>query len=117
MKKINVLKNSYDFTRIIKNNKPFKYKYYVIYLERCDQDNYKFGLSVGKKIGNAVVRNKYKRRLREIISQKDYQKNFNCIIILSRDVLNKTYQEMNEDLIHSFEKLNIIKEKSNEKQK
>ena len=115
MKKINVLKNNYDFTRIIKNNKPFKYKYFVIYLERCDTQYYKFGLSVGKQVGNAVIRNKYKRRLREIISQKDYQNNFNCIIILSKDVLNKTYQEINDDLLNAFSKLNILKEKTNEK--
>ena len=115
MKKINVLKNNYDFTRIIKENKAFKYKYFVIYLEKCDQQYYKFGISVGKKIGNAVIRNKYKRRIREIISQKDYQNNFNCIIILSKDVLNKSFKEINEDLLNAFSKLNIIKEKKDEK--
>lgn len=116
MKKINVLKNNYDFTRIIKNNKPFKYKYFVIYCERCEQSNYHFGLSVGKKIGNAVTRNKYKRVLRSIISQMDYQKNFNCIIILSKDVLNYKYIDIKNDLTYIFNKINILK-KENENEK
>ena len=29
MKKINILKNSRDFDRIIRNNKPYKYKEYM----------------------------------------------------------------------------------------
>ena len=63
MKKINILKNSRDFDRIIKNNKPYKFKDYIIYIEKETNDIYHFGLSVGKKIGNAVHRNFIKRRL------------------------------------------------------
>ena len=87
MKKKNVLKNNRDFNRIIKNNKPFKYKDYVIYLERIEDSNYHFGISVSKKLGNAVVRNKLKRQLRSIISKNDYQNNFNCIIILGKGII------------------------------
>ena len=66
MKKINILKNNRDFNRIIKNNKSFKYKDYIIYIERDTNDLYKFGISVSKKIGNAVVRNKLKRQIKNI---------------------------------------------------
>ena len=60
MKKINILKSNRDFNRIIKYNNSFKYKNYIIYIERDTNDLYKFGISVSKKIGNAVVRNKLK---------------------------------------------------------
>ena len=109
MKKINILKNSRDFDRIIKKEKPYKYKDYIIYLERGTNDIYKFGLSVGKKIGNAVNRNKVKRQLKSIISEKVYQNNFNCIIIVRKGILNQTYQEMEKDLNDCFSKLKIIK--------
>ena len=115
MKKINILKESYDFDRIIKNNKPYKYKDYIIYIERKEQKNCKFGFSVGKKIGCAVVRNRIKRQLKAIVDKKDYQNNFNCIIILTRNVLNRTYAEVEIDLLEAFKKLNILKEKINEK--
>ena len=108
MKKRNVVKNNRDFNRIIQTNKPFKYKDYVIYIERVEDSNHRFGISVSKKLGNAVVRNKLKRQIRSIISKNDYQKNFNCIIILGRGILNRSYQEMEDNLIYSFRKLNIL---------
>ena len=115
MKKINILKNSRDFDRIIKKNKPYKYKDYIIYIERGTNSIYKFGLSVGKKVGNAVKRNFIKRRIKAIIDEKDYQNNFNCIIIVGKGINEKTFEEMKENLFFSFKNLNIIKENVNEK--
>lgn len=115
MKKINILKNSRDFDRIIKNNKPYKYKDYIIFLERETSDVYKFGISVGKKIGNAVRRNKVKRQLKSIIDKKDYQNNFNCIIIVGKGINEKSFKEMEDNLFNVLNKLNLIKEISNEK--
>ena len=115
MKKINILKNSRDFDRIIKKNKPYKFKDYIIYIERDTKDIYKFGLSVGKKIGNAVNRNKVKRQLKSIIDQKDYQNNFNCIIIVGKGINERSFEEKEKNLFIALNNLNIIKEKQDEK--
>ena len=115
MKKINILKNSRDFDRIIKKYKPYKYTDYIIYLERETNDVYKFGLSVGKKIGNAVNRNKVKRQLKSIIDEKDYQNNFNCIIIVGKGINFRTFEQRRENLIFALKKLGLIKENLNEK--
>ena len=114
MKKINILKNSRDFDRIIKNNKPYKFKDYIIYIEKNTNDIYKFGLSVGKKIGNAVNRNKIKRQLKSIIDKKDYQNNFNCIIIVGKGIKEKNFEEREKNLLVALNNLNIIKEKQDE---
>ena len=111
MKKINVIKKSEDFQKIIKNNKSFKSKYFYIYVYRHEDSIYHFGLSVGKKIGNAVRRNKVKRQLIEIISENDYQKNFDCIIIVRREINGASFSEIKEDLNEILKKQNIIKEK------
>ncbi len=115
MNKEHILKNNYDFQRIIDSNKPFKYKDYILYIEKNDSNNYYFGFSVGKKIGHAVTRNKVKRQLRNIVSKKNYQNGFNCIIIVGSNVLNRTFQEMEENLIKAFTINNLIKENTNEK--
>lgn len=108
MKKINSLKKNKDFQRIIKNNKPFKYKGFIVYVENLDQDNYHFGISVSKKIGNAVVRNKIKRQIRDIISRNNYEKNVNCIIIVRKSYLEEEFITNSNDLSYIFKKLNII---------
>lgn len=111
MKKINILKKNYDFDRIIKNNKPFKHKYLIAYMERNTEDVYKFGISIGKKIGNAVERNKIKRQIKNIIDKKDYKKNFNCIIIVGKGIKKVDYQTLENDLLNFIDKLDIKKEK------
>lgn len=115
MKKQNILKKNLDFQRIIKKTRPYKYKNFIIYKEIAKESNYHFGISVSKKIGNAVVRNKIKRQIKSILDKNNYQKNFNCIIIIRRSILEFNYKEIEEDLIEILIKLGLIEGESNEK--
>ena len=110
MKKINILKNNRDFDRIIKNKKSYRYKNLYIYIERTNDESYHFGISVSKKVGNAVTRNLYKRRIKNIIDKNIYQNNFNCIIILKKSVLSISYLELENEIINAFKDLELIKE-------
>ena len=110
MKKINILKNNRDFNRIIGNFRPYKSKDFIIYVEKNTNEVYHFGISVGKKIGNAVIRNAYKRKVRSIIDKNNYQNGFNCIIILKKSILEKSFEEMNIEFKKAFKTLNITKE-------
>lgn len=116
MKKCNIIKENNEYNRIIKNIKPFKYKEFLIFLEKKDETIYKFGFSVSKHICKAVYRNKIKRQLKDIIDKKDYKNNFNCIIMVNRSILAKSYQEMQEDLYYCLKKLNIVKGTNYEKE-
>lgn len=110
MKKINIVKENRDFKRIMDKSKPIKNNYYMVFVEKDNEiNNYHFGISVSKKLGNAVKRNKLKRQIKSIIDKKSYQKNFNCIIILRRDILNLNYQEMDQKLMEILNKIGIIK--------
>lgn len=94
--------------------KVLKNKSFVIYHIENNLPYNRYGISVGKKIGNAVNRNKYKRRLRAIIdnSKKDYIKNQDYIIILRGSAKDKNYQELEMDFTSLIN--NMRKGKSNE---
>ena len=111
MKKINIVKENRDFNQIIQRNRPFRYKDFIIYINKREPSVYRFGLSVGKKIGNAVTRNHIKRQIREIVSQNDYKNDFDCIIIVGKGILNRNFSEMSENLNFALRKLNLVKER------
>ena len=113
MKKINILKKNEDFQRIIKTQKAYVSKEYIIYIEKGTTDNYHFGISVSKKLGNAVIRNKLKRQIKDILDKKDYQNNFNCIIILRKAILNLNYAQKKMILDRLLSQLHIYKEEEN----
>lgn len=109
MKKINIVKESKDFERIIKNGRFIKNKYYILYYLQNNNKFYRFGISVGKKISNkAVIRNKLKRRLKSIVDNHKnlYQNNQDYIIIMKRSCLEANYQELENNFLDLISKIN-----------
>lgn len=101
MKKYEIVKEQKEFDDIIATGKYRKNKYFVIYNKENKYLYPRFGIAVGKKIGNAVTRNRLKRQVREIINKN---KNFfktkrDYIIIVKRSSLNLTFQEMMKSML------------------
>jgi ribonuclease P protein component len=105
MKKINIVKESKDFDEIIKSAFPSKNNFYIIYSRENDLNRFRFGISVGKKLGNAVTRNKLKRQLRNIIdkNKKVYQNNQDYIIIVRKSCLGLSFQKLEEKFLEIFQ--------------
>lgn len=59
------------------------------------------GISVGKKIGNAVTRNAVKRKIRHVIMALGYQlKSEDFVVIARKGVESLEYQELQQNLHH-----------------
>ncbi len=106
MKKINIIKKSDEFSSIIKKRNGVSNKYFILNIENNDSNIPKFGITFVKHIGNAVTRNKLKRRTKSIIDNNKniYQDNKKYIIIIKKDAVDITYQEMEKQLISIFKK-------------
>ena len=66
MKKDRRIKKGYEFQEIIGKKQYAVNKAFVIYYRKKQQENARVGISVSKKMGNAVTRNKIKRQIRMI---------------------------------------------------
>ena len=60
------LKNA-DFQLIYRHGKSVANRQFVVYTYQNQIAHFRLGISVSKKIGNAVIRNKIKRAIREIL--------------------------------------------------
>ena len=117
MRKLYIVKNQRDFDRIIKEGRYRKNNSYVIYYEKNELPYDRFGISVGKRIGNAVNRNKHKRKLRAIIDnyKKLYVNNRDYIIILRGSAKDREYQELNIDFLNLMDNIRKDIQKNEEK--
>ena len=107
MKKINIIKESKDFDYIFKLRKQISSKYAYLYKGQSNGKFYRFGICVSKKVGNAVIRNKVKRRVKDIIdksglhfSNKDY------IIVVKKSAAEAQYFDLKEDLLKLLKNIN-----------
>ncbi|MBO6047628.1 MAG: ribonuclease P protein component [Erysipelotrichaceae bacterium] len=96
------LKKSQDFAAIIKKRHSVVNKDFVLYYDKQELTNARVGISVSKKLGKAVVRNKIKRQVRMIVSQTiDLEESYDFVVIVRQHFTRQTYLE-NEQ---SFAKL------------
>jgi len=109
LKKDYIVKKKIEFNDIIKTGKVFKNKMFVIYYKDNNLEHDRFGITVGTKLGNAVFRNKYKRKVRAVVFEymKNNQKKQDYIILLRKGATLVSFEELQ----NSFNKLMMGKEK------
>ncbi len=109
--KIVALSKNQDFKNLLKERK-ISNKYLTIYFGKLsNKDNKKLNISfvAKKKLGNAVNRNKIKRRLRNIMNEAvkeiSLNLNYSYLVIAKITVLNNKYAIIKQTLFADFKKI------------
>ena len=112
MKKRFRVKKEKDFNAIFKEGKSFANRKFVIYRLENTEQHFRVGLSVSKKLGNAVTRNQIKRRIRHILIEHKNQlvENVDFVVIARKGVEILDYAEMGKNLLHVLKLSKIYQE-------
>ena len=109
--KIASLSKNEDFKSIL-GGKKISNKYFTIFFKKLSDKDYKklnISFVTKKKIGNAVKRNKIKRRLRNIMNDVAKKIDLNlkyCYLLIAKiSVLNEPYENIKQTLFSDFEKI------------
>ena len=109
--KILALSKNEEFKNLL-SKKKLSNKYVTVYFGiLINKDNKKLNISfvTKKKIGNAVKRNKIKRRLKNIMNDAvkkiSIKLNYSYLVIAKPTMLNNEYTNIKETLFQSFKKI------------
>jgi len=103
LKKINIIKKNKEFKKVYKYGKSYADKNLVFFILKNKKDTTRFGITTAKKINKAVVRNKIRRRLKEIVRKNLHSINSNYDVVVMCRV--RGMESSYKDLENSFIKL------------
>jgi ribonuclease P protein component len=107
--KYETLRKSWQFDKVYKEG----YKYYddlfVIYVLPNNSHDVKIGLTITKKIGISVQRNRIKRLIREALGlSNDLLPNNDIVIVARKPAVNANYTDVKNSLNTLLRRANII---------
>lgn len=110
MKRATALKQNYEFRRVYHKGKSGVSPFLVVYARPNRSGVNRLGITVSAKLGKAVVRNRVRRRLREIyrLSQPVMKQGFDIILVARSRAVTAAYGELERAYRKNCEKLGLI---------
>lgn len=101
------LKKNADFRRVYRTGFSVADRYLVIYKSASNSEKPQIGFSISKRLGNAVKRNRIKRRLREIcrLNLEKFDGGHNYVIIVRVAAQNCNYRTLEQSVFNVIRKL------------
>ena len=103
----NRVKKRRDFTRVYRQGKSLSAVHTVVCWRKTKNDCFRVGFTVSKKVGNAVVRNKVRRRLKEIarLHPERFLIGTDYIIVARPAAASCEYRELDSELERLLRKI------------
>ncbi|OAB42065.1 ribonuclease P protein component [Paenibacillus glacialis] len=112
MQKTLRLRNRADFSRVYRHGRSFANHQFVVYwFRKKEVEQFRVGISVSKKVGNAVVRNRMRRMVKEIVRHHDSEliEHVDLVFIVRKGAITMPYKDMERSVLHVLRKASLLK--------
>ena len=106
------LKLNHLFRRLYQKGKSAANKYLVIYCRRNGSSENRIGYTVSSKLGHAVVRNRVRRRLREIyrLHESQFRPGWDLVVVVRSRAVDAPYKKQEGAYLSLAGKLGLLRE-------
>ena len=112
MERTSSLKKNYEFRRLYYNGKNAAGSRLVLYVRPNRTETNRLGITVGTKLGKAVVRNRVRRRIREIyrLNEARLARGRDLVVVARSRSVDAKFREMEEEFLRLAGKLGLLVE-------
>ena len=105
------LKLNHIFRRLY-HTSGFADGYLVLYARKNRTDSNRVGITVSKKLGKAHVRNRARRRLREVyrLNEDRFQPGWDIVVVARTKAIHAPFEKLTEQYLAAAAKAGILKE-------
>lgn len=106
------LRKKYMFNYCYKVGKVVHSKSTILYFTPSKNKNIKVGISVSKKVGTAVKRNRARRVIRSAITPflDSLKANYNIIIVARENILSFSFKDLSNQILYMLKKAELMNE-------
>lgn len=102
------LRSRSDFSEVMRNGRRARHRVLQLVALHTGAPSTRVGLSVGRQVGGAVVRNRLKRRLRMIIQGLSWHPGFDVVIVARAGAESESFDEIARAVATSAAKLRLL---------
>ncbi|MBK9924522.1 MAG: ribonuclease P protein component [Anaerolineales bacterium] len=104
------LTRSDDFKRVRRSGKSYAHPLVVLIVQESDEPHVRVGITAGRTVGTAVIRNRAKRLLREVMRPiiPTIASNLDLILIARAGLASATLEEVSETVTNLLKRAKII---------
>lgn len=106
MNKEYIIRKNEEISLIVKTRNKKVTKFFIIYYINNDEAKNMYCISVSKKLGKAYVRNKIKRRVKDILMKNRMEFTKKYVIIVRKEAVTSKYKELEENLVNTIKEIN-----------
>lgn len=102
------LRSRGDFSEVMRNGRRARHRVLQLVALHTGAPSTRVGLSVGRQVGGAVVRNRLKRRLRMIVQGLSWQPGFDVVIVARVGADSERFDEIARELATLAARLRLL---------